>query len=95
MKLTRILEASFFSIAIVLVFLVVGLSCLQGTAGLKLVGFLQCDYGLTSADLPVKVGGLAIFGLFLVLLFGPILAVFVRHGRGRQTKRSGRYWEGE
>ncbi len=88
MKLTRILEASFFLTAIVLVILVVGLNCLQGAPGLKLIGFLECDYGLTSADLLVKVGATAIFVLFLVLLFGPILAFLGRLGHRRHSRRS-------
>ena len=87
MKLSRILEASFFLTAIVLVILVVGLSCLEGATGLKLIGFLQCDYGLTSADVRVKVGATAVFVLLLALLFGPILAVLGR--RPKHTKRSG------
>jgi len=55
---------------------------------LKLIGFLECDYGLTSADLLVKVGATAIFALFLVLLFGPILAVLGRLGHRRHSRRS-------
>jgi hypothetical protein len=89
MKLTRILEIAFFSTAIVLVILVVGLDCLQGTQSLKLIGFLECDYGLTSSDLRVKVGATAVLVLFLILLFGPILGVLGRLGHSSHSKRSG------
>jgi len=88
MKSAHIFEALFFSTVVALVVLVVGLNCLQGAAGLKLFGILQCDYGLTSTDPRVKIGATAIFVLFLVLLFGPILVVLRRPKRIRQTKRS-------
>ena len=88
MKSAHIFEALFFSTAVALVVLVVGLNCLQGAAGLKLFGILQCDYGLTSTDPRVKIGAAAIFVLFLVLLFDPILVVLGRPKRIRQAKRS-------
>ena len=88
MKSAHILEALFFSTVVALVVLVVGLNCLQGAAGLKLFGILQCDYGLTSADPRVKVGATAILVLFLALLFGPIFVVLRRPGRIRRSKRS-------
>lgn len=89
MKLTPILEASFFLTAIVLAVLVVGLNCLQGGESLKSIGFLACDHSLTSADLLVKVGASAILALFLILLLGPVLAVVGRLGGRRRSRRSG------
>lgn len=89
MKSTHILEALFLPMVIALVVLVIGLNCLQGAAGLKLLGILACDYGLTSADFRVKAGAVAIFGLFLALIFGPILAVLQRPRGVRQSKSSG------
>jgi hypothetical protein len=89
MKSTSILEAAFISTGIALVVLLVGLNCLQGSAGMKLFGILECNYGLTSADFRVKIGAAAVFVLFLALLFGPILAVLRRSRRIGRSKRSG------
>jgi len=88
MKSSSILETAFMVTGIALVLLLVGLNCLQGSAGSKLFGILECDYGLTSADFRVKIGATAAFVLFLALLFGPILAVLRRSGRIRRSKRS-------
>jgi hypothetical protein len=89
MKSNNILEAAFISTGIALVVLLVGLNCLQGSAGMKLFGILECNYGLTSADFRVKIAAAAMFVLFLALLFGPILAVLRRSNRIRRSKRSG------
>ena len=88
MKSSSILETAFMVTGIALVLLLVGLNCLQGSTGMKLFGILECDYGLTSADFRVKIGGTVVFVLFLALLFGPILAVLRRSGRNRRSKRS-------
>jgi len=88
MKSSSVLETAFMVTGIALVLLLVGLNCLQGSAGSKLFGILECDYGLTSADFRVKIGATAAFVLFLALLFGPILAVLRRSGRIERSKRS-------
>ena len=71
----RIYETLFIASAIVLVGLVLGLNCLQGT---PFIGGLKCSYALTSSDTIIKVGATAIFVLFLALLLGPILASILR-----------------
>ncbi len=88
MKTGHILEALFYATAIALVALVIGLNCLQGTAGLKLLGIFDCSYGLTSADFRVKAGGTAIFVLFLALLFGPVAAVLERPRRRMHSRNT-------
>ncbi len=80
----RILWTLFFTTVIVLVILVVGLNCLQTAVALRLFGVLECNYGLTSSDFRIKAGGIAIFLLFLVLVFSPIAAALGRpHVVGR------------
>jgi membrane protein implicated in regulation of membrane protease activity len=88
MKSSSVVETAFLAASVVLVVLVIGLDCLQGSSAVKLFGVLACDYGLTSADLRVKLGGTAILALFLALLFGPVLAVLRRRDGTRQRKRS-------
>ncbi len=74
----RIFWAIFFAIVIVLVLLVIGLDCLQGSASLRILGVLQCNYGLTSSDLRIRAGAATAFVLFLALVFGPIGAALIR-----------------
>ena len=84
----RILWALFFATVVTLVVLVVGLNCLQTAAPLRLFGFLDCGYGLTSSDFRVKVGATTAFVLFLVLVFSPIIAALGQPGLTRRSKGS-------
>lgn len=88
MKSARILEASFTSTVIALVVLVLGLNCLQGVAGLKVLGIFECNYGLTSADFRVKAGATTAFVLFLAMIFGPVLAALERPRDVKHSKSS-------
>ena len=81
----RIYDRLFIASAIILVGLVVGLNCLQGT---PFIGGLKCSYQLTSSDTIIKVGATAIFALFLALLLGPILATILHPQRTGKTKTS-------
>jgi membrane protein implicated in regulation of membrane protease activity len=85
---SSVVEAIFLAAGIVLVALVIGLDCLQGSAAGKLFGILECNYALTSADFPIKLGATAILALFLALLFGPVLAVLRRPDRTKRPKHS-------
>ena len=67
-----------FSGAIALVILVLVTSCLNGSSVARMFGLIQCNYQLTSNDSTVKIGGSAVFILFVGLLFGPVLAVLAR-----------------
>lgn len=87
MKTSSIVEGLFLATVIVLVVLVLGLDCMQGSAGLRLLGIIRCDYGLTSADLAVKALATTVLVLFLGLIFGPILAV-VKEARGIRRSKS-------
>ncbi|HUK26812.1 MAG TPA: hypothetical protein VLV31_00195 [Candidatus Acidoferrales bacterium] len=73
----------FIAGAIILVGLVGSLNCLQGT---PFIGGLKCDYALTSTDTIIKIGAAAIFALFLVLFFGPILAAIAHKQRTEETR---------
>ena len=86
--LARFMEGLFYSTAIAIALLVVGLNCLQGTPIMPLFGYHGCNYSLSSQDLRVKAGAAITFILFLALLFGPILAVLQSHRPIRSSKRS-------
>ena len=79
----RIYERLFIASSIILVGLVGSLNCLQGT---PFIGQLKCNYGLTSSDTIIKVGGTVIFALFLALLLGPILATILYPPKANKAK---------
>ena len=88
MKQIQLIEVALFSMTFAIVALMLGLNCLQGVAGIKMLGILGCGYGLTSDDSYVKIGGTVLFVLFLGLLSAPILAVMKKSLSGRNSKDS-------
>ncbi len=84
----RFLEFTFLGIVVVLVALVAGLNCFQGTLAARILGVLQCNYGLGSDDFRIKAGAGAILILFLGLIFGPIVAAVGRPQDAGRSRRS-------
>lgn len=84
----RLLVFLFSAGVVALLGLMIGLVCLQGSSSVRLLGFLQCNYGLTSDDVRIKVGASLLFVLFLALLFGPVVAVIGRVESARGSSES-------